>query len=326
MTADVTLVIPVLNEADTIDDLLDDCHALDPAPGEVIVVEAGSTDDTRARVERRRSAWPALRIVDAPGAHPGIARDAGIAEARHRVIATLDAGSRVDPTWLGSLLAVLRRSPSAAVVGIVVPDPRSALETATGWLTVRALKSPTSGGPLSREHLPPGRSGYCFAKETWAHVGGYPTEVWSEDKAFARRLVRAGHPIVVSPSAVVRWRPRGSLRALHAQYTFYSRADTHSGIDRRNSILPAAAAIVLLAVASSGRRGQVVAGGSVGVYLGIFAAAAWRAGLRGAGLAWVIPARLAIEAGKARGLSLGIADAAISRLPQRAGAGGRRRR
>jgi glycosyltransferase involved in cell wall biosynthesis len=324
MTADVTLVIPVLDEAETIDSLLDDCQALAPAPREVIVVDAGSTDGTWARVQSRMQAWPALRLVHAPGAHPGAARDAGIEQASHPVIATLDAGSRVDATWLGAMLAVLEQSPSAAVVGVVVPDPHSPLEEATGWLTVRALKSPTSGGRLSREYLPPGRSGYCFRKQTWAEVGGYPTALWSEDKVFARRLVRGGHAILVSPSAEVRWRPRGTLRALHAQYTYYSRADAHSGIDRRNSFLPAVVGVGLVGAGISGRRGRRAVAGMLLAYLGLFVAAAWRAGLRGTALAWVIPARLAIEAGKARGLALGTADKTINRASRPAGAGDRR--
>ena len=46
----VTIVIPMLNAAPTIEQCLASCIALDWADLEIVVVDNGSTDDTRARV------------------------------------------------------------------------------------------------------------------------------------------------------------------------------------------------------------------------------------------------------------------------------------
>ena len=144
------LVIPLLDERATVDALLDDCRRLDPAPDEVVAVDAGSTDGTRERLDELARAWPALRVVDAPGAHPGAARDAGIRASDAPLVATVDAGSRIGPGWLGALTAPVAAAPRTFAVGVVEPDARSAFERAAGWSTVRAFKSAAGAGAARR--------------------------------------------------------------------------------------------------------------------------------------------------------------------------------
>ena len=59
----LTVVLPVLNEAEHLGDLLDQIKGQVPVPGgyEVVVVDGGSTDGTLALVEERAQGWDALR-------------------------------------------------------------------------------------------------------------------------------------------------------------------------------------------------------------------------------------------------------------------------
>jgi glycosyltransferase involved in cell wall biosynthesis len=96
--APLTVVIPTLNEASQIADCL---RGLSWA-GEVIVVDAGSTDGTAAQ-----AAAAGARVLD--GAAPGIAaqRNAGIAAAKHEWVFALDADERIGPALAAELAEVI---------------------------------------------------------------------------------------------------------------------------------------------------------------------------------------------------------------------------
>jgi glycosyltransferase involved in cell wall biosynthesis len=87
----VSLVIPALNEADGLSDLLPRVPNL---ISELIVVDGGSTDGTVAVVRELRSDAIVLRQT---GKGKGNALKCGIAEARGEIIVTMDADGSMNP-------------------------------------------------------------------------------------------------------------------------------------------------------------------------------------------------------------------------------------
>ncbi|MFL5884582.1 MAG: glycosyltransferase [Thermoleophilaceae bacterium] len=310
--ASVAIVIPALNEADNIGALLEDCAAQETAGRtEVIVVDAGSDDGTPELVERHAGHWPALRLVRAAGALPGAARNAGIEQTRASTIATLDAGSRVDPGWLAAIGSAVDERHAA--VGVCQADAHSSFERAAGFLTLRGFKpAPDRPAPLGRAFVPPGRNGYCFRRDAWERAGGYPGELpWGEDKRFLERLRAAGVEIVVAPGAVVRWRPRRSLAELYRQYRAYGRGDVLAKIDRQNELVPlalygAALALAIVAIAGSAVAAILLAAGALG-YLGLFTVPAARELGADPALAWIPLVRVTADIAKIDGLVRAVA-------------------
>lgn len=96
--AELTVVIPTLNEAGQIEDCV---RGLSWA-GEVIVVDAGSNDDTAAVAARAGA-----RVLN--GVTPGIAaqRNAGIAAATNDWVFALDADERIGSGLAAELAAVV---------------------------------------------------------------------------------------------------------------------------------------------------------------------------------------------------------------------------
>ncbi|MEA2312349.1 MAG: hypothetical protein QOE28_2317 [Solirubrobacteraceae bacterium] len=309
-SAGVAIVIPVLDEAGNVGELLADCRRQEPPPAEVIVVDAGSRDGTREIVRELAATWPALRLLERPGALPGAGRNAGVEAATAPLIATVDAGSRVGRGWLAALSAPPRRDPRAVGVGVAVADARSSFERAAGWFTLRAFKPPDAPGPVGRSFLPAGRNGLCFTREAWAAAGGYPPALaWGEDKRFLQALRAAGSELHVAPDAVVRWRPRATPAELFAQYERYGRGDAIARIDRQNELVPlalqlAGAALLRRALRGDRRAGTALALGTGG-YLGLFAFAAARELDDPRAVAWVPAIRVLVDVAKVKGFLAG---------------------
>ena len=115
----LTIVIPAYNEERTIVDVLARAHAVHlPVEREVIVVNDGSTDGTRQRIQSARSEYPDLIVLDtAQNAGKGAAIAAGAAAATGDVIVIQDADLEVDPAEHAELLGPIPDGTAEVVYG-----------------------------------------------------------------------------------------------------------------------------------------------------------------------------------------------------------------
>ncbi len=223
----VSLIVTVKNEAGSIGALLDSIAAQTRPPDEVVVCDGGSTDSTLDRL-RSEARFP-IRILERPGANISQGRNAAIAAASGTIIASTDAGVKLDADWLRHLIAPFERNPGAVVVsGFFLPAPQTASEVAMG-----ATVLPERRDIRPETFLPSSRS-VAFRKEAWQEVRGYPEWLdYCEDLIFDFALLNryrsfgsAQHwPFAFAPEAIAYFRPHGSLRAFFKQYYRYARGD-----------------------------------------------------------------------------------------------------
>jgi len=116
---DFSVVIPTLNRADLLRPLLDSLlmQCADGVEYEILVVDNGSHDRTRAVVEEYAAADQRLLYVYEPRPGVSYARNAGIELARAPIIAFVDDDVEAAPDWLMSLKRAFNEHPDADCVG-----------------------------------------------------------------------------------------------------------------------------------------------------------------------------------------------------------------
>ena len=120
----LSLVIPVLNEAENVSGTVDEvAAAFAPLNGdyEVIFVDDGSTDGTAERVLAERARMPQLRVLrHARRYGKAVALRNGVTAARADWVATMDGDRQDDPAQLPAMLATAEEAgpPWPVVIGV----------------------------------------------------------------------------------------------------------------------------------------------------------------------------------------------------------------
>lgn len=197
----VSVIMPARNAGTFMDAALSsiwrqNCDGLD-----VIVVDAGSTDNTAEVVRNHAVAGYPVRLIQEAAVHPSRARNIGISHAGSSFIAFLDA----DDLWpKGKLQRQLGRL-----------QAQPALQMVTGYVTYFETACPAELEPMpgSRtESLFHVQVGACiYRREAFDVLGGAfdETLVYSEDTDLLLRVREAGLPfsILRSPELYYRVHP-----------------------------------------------------------------------------------------------------------------------
>ena len=141
---DISVIIPTHNRRDTLTRALESALEQTLQPAEGIVVDDGSTDDTRRLVAR----YPQVRYLYQENAGVSSARNLGIKAARGEWLAFLDSDDEWQPDKLTQQQALLARNPDLKIC-----------HTEEIWIRngrrVNAMKKHAkSGGYIFRQCLP----------------------------------------------------------------------------------------------------------------------------------------------------------------------------
>jgi GT2 family glycosyltransferase len=215
----VSVVVCTYNGGRTLEQCLRSLEAIDYPDCEVIVVDDGSTDDTRTILGR----FPNVRAIRQPNQGLSVARNVGLQAATGSIIAYTDSDCYADPHWLTHLVYQLEHSGAAAVGGpnLSPEDGRlAACVTASPGQPTHVLESDQVA-----EHIP--GCNMAFRREALEAINGFDPvyRKAGDDVDVCWRLQQAGHFITFAPGAFVWHHRRQNPRAYLKQQAGYGEAE-----------------------------------------------------------------------------------------------------
>jgi cellulose synthase/poly-beta-1,6-N-acetylglucosamine synthase-like glycosyltransferase len=218
--------MPTLNEAPTVVAAVQSVLDQSFQDSEVLVVD-GSSDDGCADLVRQLAARePRVRLLENPARLIPSALNIGLAHARGRYVARVDAHATVSDTYLERGVATLEADPSVGAVG---GRRVGVARTRTGQAIAAALSSPFGVGDSINHYATEAQdtdhaSFGIFRADAVRSVGGWDESLAvNEDVDLDLRLRAEGHRIRFDPEMVINWRIRETLRDFGRQYRRYGR-------------------------------------------------------------------------------------------------------
>jgi glycosyltransferase involved in cell wall biosynthesis len=285
---EVSVLIPVLDEERHLREAAERMLAQSYPPDQVelLFVDGGSTDGSRAILEELAAAHPRVRVLENPARRTPHALNVGLRAARGDVIVRMDAHTHYPQDYLERGVARLRRGDAVSVSG-----PQIAVGAGGPWSRriALALSTPLGvGGARFRRaadeefEVDTGFTG-MWLRSTLERAGGWD-EAWltDQDCELAFRLTEAGGRHICVPQMAAEYIPRDSLRRLGRQYWQYGvhKVKTfrrHPRAMRPSHLLPPAVAVTAVSAVASPRPVRPLARAGLGLYGAALALTAARA-------------------------------------------------
>jgi rhamnosyltransferase len=210
MTPTVSVVVRARNEGAAIGRLLDGIRLQDRADVEVVLVDSGSTDDTRAIAESRGAR---VIPIDPSAFTYGRALNVGCAAAHGQACVLVSAHCvPSNDRWLSRLLEPLRDPAVAAAYGKQLP-----VAGTRPYEQRNLLSGFPFGSRRQTSHFFFHNANAVVRRDVWARVPFDETLPGLEDREWARRVLAAGWQIVYEPMAMVYHQHTESLGQIYTR-------------------------------------------------------------------------------------------------------------
>lgn len=227
----VSVVLPVLNEARDIGDLLDQVVSqVSPQDGfEVIVADGGSTDATLEIVSGFVDRWPNVRLISNAKMLSSAGRNVGARAATGKYVLFLDGHCHIPlDDYLVRMVEIFESTKAECLCR---PQPLNRIpenEWAKAISMARHSRLGHAAGSDIYGSTPgftdPRSAGAAYVRARIEELGGYDERFDAcEDVEFNHRVAEAGLLAYVHPDLSVHYRPRSSPKGLFYQMARYGR-------------------------------------------------------------------------------------------------------
>jgi cellulose synthase/poly-beta-1,6-N-acetylglucosamine synthase-like glycosyltransferase len=224
----VSLVIPVRDEAETIQQLIDSIQQQSRKPDEVIFVDGGSRDGTIDILRESCKQNSNFRMIEARNALPGQGRNIGVANSFFDWIAFTDAGNRLEPDWLDQLITVANSDPETGIVCGNFDPVTDSFFAECASVAYLQNKVPRENGLVRGPFI----ASSLVRRDVWHAAGGFPDLRAAEDLIFFEEIERRGFKFKWAPKANVHWEVQSTLWKTFRRFFVYSCVNVWAGRQR----------------------------------------------------------------------------------------------
>lgn len=234
----ISLVIPVKNEEESLENLYRSICEQTHQPDEVVLVDGGSTDKTVEIAKKLKSGTFNFKIIETPQASPGKGRNIGVENAENDWIAFTDGGIKLEKDWLEKLVQVAEISLETDIVyGNCSPVTETFFEKCAAISYIPPLRE----NQIRWKSI----ASYLMKKKVWEAVGGFPDLRAAEDLMFMEAAEEKGFIFDFAPEAKIHWFLRPDLTSTFRKFVLYSKHnvwakrqwDWHYGIAKQYLII-----------------------------------------------------------------------------------------
>ncbi|MGL4519818.1 MAG: glycosyltransferase [Phocaeicola sp.] len=203
-----SLIVPVYNRPDEVDELLASLTQQTFSSFEVILVEDGSSHPCNEVVARYTDQLT-LHYYTKPNSGPGDSRNYGAARASGDYLLILDSDCILPPNYLAAIEAELQQTPADAFGGpdrahhSFTPMQKAINYAMTSFFTTGGIR----GGKKKMDKFYPRSFNMGIRREVYQALGGFSQMRFGEDIDFSIRLMKSGATVRLFPQAWV-WHKR----------------------------------------------------------------------------------------------------------------------
>ena len=213
-----SLIIPVYNRPDEVDELLESLIGQTFTDFETVVVEDGSSRPCRDVVEKYAGRL-SVKYYDKPNSGPGQTRNYGAERSSGEYLIVLDSDCVLPPGYLQAVDDELRRDPADAFGGPdraheSFTDVQKAISYAmTSFFTTGGIR----GGKKKMDKFYPRSFNMGVRAEVYRRLGGFSRMRFGEDIDFSIRIFKAGCSCRLFPDAWVWHKRRTDMKKFFKQ-------------------------------------------------------------------------------------------------------------
>jgi glycosyltransferase involved in cell wall biosynthesis len=221
-----SLIIPVYNRPQELDELLACIQLQEFRDFEVIVIEDGSTDDAARIIEKYKASFDLAYYVKENGGQ-GFARNYAFERAKGDFFIILDSDALLEPTYLNEVDKAIKADNLDLFGG---PDKDhhsfSPIQKAISYSMTSFL---TTGGIRGKEkniggQFHPRSFNMGISRKVYEATGGFKITRMGEDIEFSIRCISLGFKSGLIPKAFIYHKRRTDFRQFYNQLHFFGRA------------------------------------------------------------------------------------------------------